>query len=978
MPYVFGDYTLDTQRYELRRGGARLPLRPKVFQVLVYLIEQRHRVVTRDEVLAQVWPNQCVGDETLTSCVKAARRAVGDSGRMQRVIQTVHRRGLRFVAEATAVHGPPAPPIAPPRAQALGPMAAPPTVVGREAELTTLHQWYTTARQGRRQVGFIAGAAGMGKTALVETFVAQMATEAAVRIGHGQCIEQYGTGEAYLPVLEALGRLCRGPEGTHVLAWLRQHAPSWLAQMPALLPDAEREALQRHGRETTQACMLRECAEALEVLAAEQPLVLIFEDLHWGDRATLEWLAYVARRRDPARLLVLATYRPTEARLGAHPLYSVTRELLVHDQVAELVLEGLSAPAVSTYLTRHFGAGELAATLGPVLYQRTQGHPLFLVTMVAELVQRGVVREAASGWELTASPPAVTVGVPENLRQVIEQQFERLSPAEQALVEAASVAGVDFAAAAVAASLEEASEIIDARCAALARQGQFVQTHGTDVWPDGTIAGRYRFGHALYQDVVYARVPPGRRAYLHRQIGWRLEAGYGLQASEIAAELAMHFLHGHDNVRAVQYLQQAGANAMRRWAHQEAMAYLTRGLELLETQPDTPGRAQQELDLQLALGPALMAAKGWAAPEVEQTYARARVLCTQVRHTPKLFPTLHGLWRFYRSRGALSTALALGEELYCLAQREATPTPLLAAHDALGQTLFYLGDYAAAWAHFAQGIRLIDPPVQQAQTLHPGIAPGVACLAYAAPVLWALGYPAQALQRCQEALTLAQEVEHPQSQGLVHHLAAYLYHRRRELAAVQAHAEAALTLATAQGLPLYVGLASHLRGWALAMQGQREAGMAQMHQGLAGLLATGQALAQPFCLVRMAEAAGYTGDVDQGLHLLAEALAAFEASGRGDMLTEAYRLQGEFLLRQAVPDAIQAEACFQQALALARRQQARSWELRAAMSLARLWQQQGKRAAAYELLAPIYGWFTEGFDTADLQEAKTVLEAVAR
>ena len=720
--------------------------------------------------------------------------------------------------------------------------------------------------------------------------------------------------------------------------------------------------------------MLRELAEALEVLTAERPLVLVFEDLHWSDSATLEWLAYVARRRDPARLLVLATYRPTEARLGAQPLYPVTRELLVHDQGAELVLEGLSVPAVATYLAQRFGAGEFATALGPVLYQRTQGNPLFLVTMVAELLQRSVVREGASGWELTASPQAVTVGVPENLRQVIEQQFERLTPPEQAIVESASVAGVDFAAAAVAASLGEASEVIDARCATLARQGQFVQAHGTGVWPDGTVAGRYRFCHALYQDVVYARVPAGRRAHLHRQIGRRLEAGYGPQAPEIAAELAVHFAHGRDYHRAVQYLQHAGDNAMRRGAHQEAVAYVTRGLELLETQPDTPARAQQELDLQLTLGPALMAAKGWAAPEVEQTYARARVLCTQVGKTPQLFSTLRGLWRFYRSRGALPTAVELGEELYRLAQREAAPPHLLAAHDALGQTLFYLGDYTTAWRHFAQGIPLIDLTVQRAQALHQGIAPGVACLAYAAPALWSLGYPEQALQRCQEALTLTQKFEHPQSQGLVHHLAAYLYHRRRELSAVQAHAEAVLTLATAQGLPLYGGLANHLRGWALALQGQSEGGMAQMHQGLAGILATGQALAQPICLVRMAEAAGYTGHVDQGLHLLAEALAAFEVSGRGDMLTEAYRLQGEFLLSQAAPEAVQAEACFQQALTIARRQQAKSWELRAAMSLARLWQQQGKREEARALLAPIYGWFTEGFDTADLQEAKALLQ----
>ena len=692
-----------------------MPLRPKVFQVLVYLIEQRDRVVTRDEVLAQVWPNQYVGEETLTSCVKAARRAVGDSGRTQRVIQTVHSRGLRFVAEVTVVDGLPAPLIAPPQAQALAPRVSPPTLVGREAELTILHHWYTTARQGRRQVGFIAGEVGIGKTALVETFVAQAATDAAVRIGHGQCIEQYGTGEAYLPVLEALGRLCRGPEGAHVLAWLRQHAPSWLAQMPALLPDAEREALQRQGRETTQARMLRELAEALEVLTAERPLVLVFEDLHWGDRATLEWLAYVARRRDPARLLVLATYRPTEARLGAHPLYPVTRELLVHDQGAELVLEGLSAPAVATYLTQHFGAGALAATLGPVLYQRTQGHPLFLVTMVAELVQRGVVREAASGWELTASPQAVTVGVPETLRQVIEQQFERLTPPEQAIVEAASVAGVDFAAAAVAASLGEASEVIDARCAALARQGQFVQAHGTDVWPDGTVAGRYRFCHALYQDVVYARVPAGRRAHLHRQIGRRLEAGYGPQAPEIATELAEHFVRGHEVPQALQYLRQAAETAAQRYAPHAVIDLVQRALDLLRTQPETPARAQQEIDLHMALGPALIATKGTAAPEVEQTYARARVLCQEVGETPQLFPTLRGLSWFYRTRGVLSTARELEEQLYRLAQRAANPTHLLEAHGALGPP-------CCSWANMPRPERTWNraSPSRPGGAAHPG------------------------------------------------------------------------------------------------------------------------------------------------------------------------------------------------------------------------------------------------------------------
>jgi predicted ATPase len=253
----------------------------------------------------------------------------------------------------------------------------------------------------------------------------------------------------------------------------------------------------------------------------------------------------------------------------------------------------------------------------------------------------------------------------------------------------------------------------------------------------------------------------------------------------------------------------------------------------------------------------------------------------------------------------------------------------------------------------------------------------VRCLIYAAWTLWCLGSPAQAVRRCQEALALAQTLAHPYSLVVAQHFAAFVHLRRREAPAVQAQAEALLPLAMAQGFPFYVGIGTFWRGWALAMQDQGEIGLALMSQGMEATLATGMELTRPYCLVLLAEAAGHTGQAAEGLRLLAEALAALEASGLGDLRAEAYRLQGELLLRQAVPDAVQAEACFQQALAIARRQQAKSWELRAAMSLSRLWQQQGKRAEAYALLAPVYGWFTEGFDTADLQEAKALLEAVA-
>jgi adenylate cyclase len=291
--------------------------------------------------------------------------------------------------------------------------------------------------------------------------------------------------------------------------------------------------------------------------------------------------------------------------------------------------------------------------------------------------------------------------------------------------------------------------------------------------------------------------------------------------------------------------------------------------------------------------------------------------------------------------------------------------------------LFFLGDYAAARTHLEHGIALADPRTEETLVRRHGEAPGVRCLAYAANTLWCLGYPTQALQRSHEALARARALAHPYNLVAAQYFAVFLHQRRREALAVAEQSEALLTLATAQGFPVWAGFAACWRGWALTARGQGEAGRVQMAQGLETIVATGQTLTQPICLGLLAEAAGYASQVEEGLRLLAEALAAFEAKGRGDGLAEAYRLQGVFLLQQTSRNAAQAEACFQQALAIARLQQAKSWELRAATSLARLWQQQGKHTEARTLLAPIYGWFTEGFDTADLQEAKVLLETLA-
>lgn len=979
MHYTFDDCTLDTQRYELRQGGLRLPLRRKVFQVLVYLIEQRDRVVPRDELLAQVWPDQYVGEETLTSCVKAVRRAVGDSGRAQRVILTVHGQGLRFVAEVMETDAPGAACQAMMSTAAPAPACPPPALlVGREAELAALQRWYTAAQQGTRQVGFITGEAGVGKTALVEAFVTQVAAAATVWIGHGQCIEQYGLGEAYLPVLEALGRLCRGPHGAQVLTWLRQQAPSWLAQMPAILPVAERDTVLQLASGATQARMLRELAEALEVLTAERPLLLVLEDLHWSDMATLEWLACVARRRDPARLLVLATYRPSEARGAAHSVDALAQDLLVRHQGAALPVGPLSAPEVAQYIARRFGEGDLTAQLAPVLHQRTQGHALFLVTTVADWQQRGVVRQGPDGWALAGPLDTATVSVPATLRHLIEQQFERLAPAAQAVIEVASMAGVEFTAAAVAAGVGVPAEEVDAQCATLVRQGQFVRAHGTATWPDGTVTGRYSFAHALYQEVVYDRVPVGMRSRVHQHIGARLEQGYGAQSRAIAAELAEHFMRGQDVPRAIQYLQQAGENALRRSAHQAAITHVTTALPLLEKMPDTPERSQRELALHLTLGTSLMATRGFAAPETGAAFRRAHALRTQVDNPEQAFAAVRGLALFYTLRGELTPALAMGEQLLQQAHHSRQPALRLEAHRLLGSTLLWQGKVIEAREHFAQGLALYKPQ-QHVSTFLYGVDSGVASVIFLAMTLWVLGYPDQARQRSREAITLAQELEHPMSLACARTFTAMLYQWSRDSALTQQWTEATFALATEHGFSQWRETNAFLLGWALAQQGHVAEGLTRMLQSLDAWQAMGADIYRPYCLALLAEAHTMAGDLDAAWPLFNEAFAVVRRNGEGLHEAEMHRLYGVLLQAHAsTPYTLEhAEVSLQHALARARQRQAKSLELRAAMSLARLWQQQGKPVEARDLLAPIYDWFTEGFDTADLREAQALLEALA-
>ena len=1035
---VFPPFHLEVTTGQLWRGEQLLHLRPRAVTVLQYLMERPYQLISKNELFAALWPGVTVSASVLKTYVWEIRRALYDQQQPAKFIETIPQRGYRWVAPLT-----PAPPVQSLKSKVQSQISPPapntqpltPILVGREAELGHLHKWLDKALNGERQIVFVTGEAGIGKTTLIEAFLARLVSSFKFQveqgpkskvqsprskiltsnsqlptpdpwIARGQCIEQYGTGEAYMPVLEALGRLCRTTRGQQAIPLLRQYAPTWLLQLPALLGPEEREQLQREVNGATRERMLREMAEALEALTAAGPLVLSLEDLHWSDSSTLDLIAFVARRREPARLLLIGTYRPVEMLREDHPLKAVTEELFLHQQGKDLPLGLLNQDAVNAYLATRLPV-EKSATLpfqrlAQAVYQRTEGHPFFMVNVVDELLTPKEEQPAVVSF----SPQEILSVVPPSIRQVIEKQFARLTPAEQRLLEAASIAGMNFSAAAVGAATEDEAIQVETLCESLVQRRLFLQPSGNRVAIERRLSERYQFRHSLYRDVVSVHVTTARQRLLHLRIGEWKEAAYGPQARTVAAELAMHFERGRDFRRAIHYLRQAGENATRRSAHSEAVNLFTKGIELLQMLPHTAERTQQEIQLYLALGAPLITLKGYASLEVEHTYTRARKLCQQIEETRYLFPAVLGLCGVRHNQAEFRKARVLAQQLLRLARTGNDPTRRLWAQVFSGTVSYLTGKFALAQQHFVEGITLYDARRHNPHASDVVQDPGIHCRCYLAEILWLQGYADQARQICYQALSLARQLAHSHSTAVALSSAALLHNWFGEQQAARDLAEELITLTHEQGFPQWFAVGTFRRGWTLVKQGCAVEGVQQMCQGLAAFQATEAKQWLPFFSCELAWAHGRAGRPDEGLTLLAEAQAMTESTGERLYEAELYRLKGELLQqenqkakgkgqrakvtdpRPLNPDPhAEVEACFLKAIEIARKQQAKSLELRAVMSLVRLRQQQTTQQvsrtthhearamldAARNTLAEIYGWFTEGLETADLREAKALL-----
>jgi DNA-binding winged helix-turn-helix (wHTH) protein/tetratricopeptide (TPR) repeat protein len=577
------------------RGETPLPLTPKCFTVLRYLIEHPRRLVTKRELLDAVWAGTYVGDAVLKVAVLKIRKALGDDPTTPRFIQTVHRRGYRFVGEGEVEVE-----TRRPRAGGGEPAAATPSLaVGRGDVLLRLDQLLERAVGRERQIVFVTGEAGIGKSTVVSTFLQKVEQSPVIRVARGQCLETLGRGEAYHPFLEAFARLCRQPGGETLVALLRRHAPSWLAELPWLIEPGEREGLNREVLGLTRERMLREMAVFLETLTAELPLVLVLEDLQWSDESTLDLIMALGKRRERARLLLVGTFRPTDAPQGESSVRSLKRELSLRRECIELPLPFLGDAEVAEYLARRFALSQPPGELARIVHRRTDGNAFFVVNFVDDLVARGAIVEHEGEWDLTHATSALGEGTPETLRETIEKRLERLSAPERRLLEVASVAGVEFATTAVAAVLEEDPHDVEERCEELARKAEMLRTAELLELPDGSVTGRYGFRHALYQNVLYDRVAAERRTWIHRRIGLVEEARRGKAADEIAADLALHFERARDSGRAVEYLRQAARRDAispsrclcsrrdaRRLANREAAESLERAIGLTERLPE--------------------------------------------------------------------------------------------------------------------------------------------------------------------------------------------------------------------------------------------------------------------------------------------------------------------------------------------------------------------------------------------------------
>ena len=838
-------------------------------------------------------------------------------------------------------------------------------LVGREHEIGLLVDRWERSKDGEGQVVLLSGEPGIGKSRIVRALRERLAGEPHTPLSH-YC-SPHRTNSALYPVIGLVERAAGFSRDDQEEARLDK-LEALLAQGTEALAEAVPLVAALLGIATGERYPApalspqRQKQRTLEVLvdqvagfAARQPVLAVYEDVHWVDPTTLEALDVLIERVQRLPVLVLITFRP-----------EFSPPWTGHAHVMQLSLSRLTRRHGQALVVAVTGGKALPDEVLDQILAKTDGVPLFVEELTKAVLESGLLTDAGDHYELAG--PLPPLAIPASLQDSLMARLDRLAPVKE-VAQIGAVIGREFAHELVAAVSLLPEDLLSHALGQLAAS-ELVFRRGTP--PEAT----YTFKHALVQDAAYQSLLKSKRQQLHSQIAGVLEERFGELANQQPEILAHHFAEAGAAEQAVSYGQKAGTRASDRFAYVEAVAHFKKALQLLRDLPTSSERDHKELSLWLALGPALMSCGNWAAPEVREAYLRAHELSRDIGEPAQVFTATWGLWTHNVHSTKFEVAQRLASELVTVAEGHASPEMLLQAHHASWTTLELLGEAASCLKHAVQGSTLYREERHSETLRYGGHDAGVCARLHEATALWQLGYPDKALESARDAVALAERLGHPLSLILALFYLAITHWLRRETDSAQRSALDVIAVCRRHDIPHYLGAAEVVVGWARAMA-QNAAGVVEIQRGLADLDAAGPPLRKADCLLMLVEACYSLSEFEQARAALQQVWAFFLETGLRRSLAEVVRLEGSLLLAKPNREPDRAESCFAKALEIARTQDLRSMELRAATSLARLWAEQGERQKALDLLAPVYEWFTEGFDTGDLKEAKALLAELA-
>lgn len=951
MIYEFDNCILDAATQQFRRDGEVVHVEPQVLAVLEYLAANSERVVSKIELLDEVWGDRFVSESALTSRIKLARKACGDSGREQRVVKTVHSRGYRMVAGVRLVDDEVADP-------GPGPAPAPrsddvPSVssgfVGRDEELAVLDAAVADAVAGRRRAVFVCGGIGAGKSSLLAEFLERQDRPEALSIAAGRCVRTRGVVEPYFALFDALGRLALEDEDL-VRDTLWQVAPSWVAQMPSLLDEEMTDRLERRLLGSTPMRMLREGADAVEALARQRPLVLVIDDLQWADDQTLDVIDLLVGRATPQPLLLLGSARPDVARITEFIGSSVAA-----GRADELELGPLDHAAIARLLCDRFPGVDPGAAqpdeIVDVLARRSAGVPLFAEEILASWVRHGRVEVSPESGVVVSTCPVEELAdtVPTSLNPLIERELSTLADDELTVLEAAATVGAAFDAAAVGAAVERPVGEVESALERLARRRGFIGASGVARWPDGTVAASYDFAHTLYRDILYDRISPSRRSVLHQRIGSALEIGHEGHREELAATLATHFLAATDVERAATYLQLAGDQAASRNGHDQAATFLGEALELVE-QID-PGEARDVLErrIRMSLGSTLVATRGWFDASVADNYERVLELCAHDEHCPDAHAARYCLATVSELRGTFERTESL---LSPILEAESPGHLALEAHELVACSLFHQGAFDRSLDNATMVLESWDEDAYSVLMARIAEHPASSCNSWASLDSWALGRSDESLRQAQRAVELGERNLYALSTAVQQR--AMLHQVRNEPDECIEWADRCREVGQEQNFPMRTVQADIYKGWALSASGRTDEGIELIRDGLERFRREGATLNEAYYLGMYADSLLRAGAADDALTHLDEALERMASTTRTYFFgSELLRLRAAGL-RQCGADPAEVRAVLEQSLSVARDQASPALELRTLIDLVEADPGDASASAALSAVLDIY------------------------